>query len=179
MTKYQTTSLVFEQLTLVGCQTFRIWTVIWILITKQPNSNWAIAINQSKLVASGLNGYTTVQILNKLSSGFRHSSDFGRSAFGHSLYTVQLNCIVYVQGLQKNRAVNNFNIQMVLLSFESWTSQWYLPVREVRAQVLTILNNQLSKLSLYCERQLSMQYSNENYITMSIFTMCQFFLELT
>ena len=41
--------------------------------------HFTVAINQSKLVVFGLNGYENVQILNKLAFEFQRSSDFERS----------------------------------------------------------------------------------------------------
>ena len=48
---------------------------------------WSKAINQSELFS--LNDQKVVSNVNSLSFGFRHSLDFSRSVFRHSLYTPQ------------------------------------------------------------------------------------------
>ena len=69
----------------------------------------------------------------------------------------------------KQQSCNNFNVQMVLLSLESRTTQWCHPVRRVRAQVLTIQINQLSKLSLHFEHLLFTVCLNENRAAVIIY----------
>ena len=47
------------------------------------------------------------------------------------------------------QSFNNFNVQVVPLWLESWTSQWHHPIRGVRAHVLTIQVDHLSKVPFF------------------------------
>ena len=50
-----------------------------------------------------------------------------------SIFCIQSHIATYkgCPGIITNRAINNLNVQMVLLRLESWTSHWHHPVRWV------------------------------------------------
>ena len=95
----------------------------------------SVAINQSELVAFGLNDHKVVCYLNSLPFRFRRSLDFGCSVFRHSLYSAFFRLLRLVrQSLNITKksifsGVQLFSLTTLVLMwslafFLSWLTSW-------------------------------------------------------
>ena len=119
---------------------FGIRTAVGFPNTKSPNPNWAIAINLSELFGFGLKAQKSVRKPNLVVFGFRRSSDFGRSEFGHSLY--------YRYGflLLKSRILNGNDLNIAfLVNFHAMLSHLTMYILSTKKLVHTYLDSYYSK----------------------------------